>query len=157
MSNNTDLDQYPLSIVRTKYLKGFWTINSGKKASSTSFELSKNGKSYSFFLFGRDEEVISDDMKNIISSIKPIEDREKILKELSSIYIKQVSIFEKELALISLISIKGPTIENLSELKKLMIKKGEREKYIEDIQEQIDILKSSTNAIINQQQNLSTF
>ena len=152
LPSNNDLETYPLTIVNTKYLKAFWTINSRKKTSSTNIEFSKRGKSYTIFLFGSDQQVITDDMKNILSSIKPIEDNKTITQELLSRYKEEESIFKKQLSLISLISIEGPTIENLTKLKKLLIQKGAREENIEDIQEQIKILKTSTTSIPQQNQ-----
>jgi hypothetical protein len=95
------------------------------------------------------DEVVSTEMNNIISSIKPIEDSQNVIEILSSNYKKGVSIFEKQLALISLISIEGPTIDNLSELKKLLIQKGARTENIEDIEKQIDILSINANAVSN--------
>jgi len=148
LPSNADLEKYPLSIVNTQYFKGFWKINSGKNTILSSFDFSTKEKSYTIMLVDSDE-VVSTEMNNIISSIKPIEDSQNVIEILSSNYKKGVSIFEKQLALISLISIEGPTIDNLSELKKLLIQKGARTENIEDIQEQIEILKNNANKISN--------
>ena len=88
-------------------------------------------------------------MKNIISSIKPFENKEEVTSELKSKYKNETAIFEKELALISLITIEGPTVEYLSDLKELLIEKSAREENIGDIQEQIDILKSKLDKVTN--------
>ncbi len=148
LPSNADLEKYPLSIVNTQYFKGFWKINSGKNTILSSFDFSTKGKSYTIMLVDSDE-VVSTEMNNIISSIKPIEDSQNVIEILSSNYKKGVSIFEKQLALISLISIEGPTIDNLSELKKLLIQKGARTENIEDIEKQIDILSINANAVSN--------
>lgn len=95
------------------------------------------------------DEVVSTEMNNIISSIKPIEDSQNVIEILSSNYKKGVSIFGKQLALISLISIEGPTIDNLLELKKLMIQEGARVENIDDLQKQIELLKNNVNAVLN--------
>jgi len=153
LPSNADLEKYPLSIVNTQYFKGFWKINLGKNTILSSFDFSTKGKSYTIMLVDSDE-VVSTEMNNIISSIKPIQDNEIVFKELSTSYKTGKSIFEKQLALISLISIEGPTIENLSELKKLLIQKDARTENIEDIQEQIEILKNNADEIPNPQQNL---
>jgi hypothetical protein len=150
LPSNNDLGKYPLSIVNTKYLKAFWTINSGKKTSSSNIEFSKNDKFYTIYLFGGDDKVITDDMKNIIASIKPIEDKEKVTKELLSDYKNKESLIDKELALTSLISIEGPTIENLTELKNLLIQKGDKAEFIDSNQEQIDILSNNTKVLFRQ-------
>lgn len=148
LPSNADLEKYPLSIVNTQYFKGFWKINSGNNTILSSFDFSTKGKSYTIMLVDS-YEVVSTEMNNIISSIKPIEDSQNVIEILSSNYKKVVSIFEKQLALISLISIEGPTIDNLSELKKLLIQKGARTENIEDIEKQIDILSSNANAVSN--------
>ena len=148
LPSNADLEKHPLSIVNTQYFKGFWKINSGKNTILSSFDFSTKGKSYTIMLVDSDE-VVSTEMNNIISSIKPIEDSQNVIEILSSNYKKGVSIFEKQLALISLISIEGPTIENLTELKKLLIQKGARVENIDELQKQIDILSSNANAIAN--------
>lgn len=148
LHSNADLEKYPLSIVNTQYFKGFWKINSGKYTILSSFDFSTKGKSYTIMLVDSDE-VVSTEMNNIISSIKPIEDNQNVIEILSSNYKKGVSIFEKQLALISLISIEGPTIENLTELKKLMIQEGARVDNIDNLQKQIEILKNNVNAVIN--------
>jgi len=148
LPSNADLEKHPLSIVNTQYFKGFWKINSGKNTILSSFDFSTKGKSYTIMLVDSDE-VVSTEMNNIISSIKPIEDSQNVIEILSSNYKKGVSIFEKQLALISLISFEGPTIENLTELKKLLIQKGARVENIDELQKQIDILSSNANAIAN--------
>ncbi len=148
LPSNADLEKYPLSIVNTQYFKGFWKINSGKNTILSSFDFSTKGKSYTIMLVDSDE-VVSTEMNNIISSIKPIEDSQNVIEILSSNYKKGVSIFEKQLALISLISIEGPTIENLTELKKLMIQEGARVDNIDNLQKQIEILKNNVNAVLN--------
>ncbi len=148
LPSNADLEKYPLSIVNTQYFKGFWKINSGKNTILSSFDFSTKGKSYTIMLVDSDE-VVSTEMNNIISSIKPIEDSQNVIEILSSNYKKGVSIFEKQLALISLISIEGPTIDNLLELKKLMIQEGARVENIDDLQKQIEPLKNNVNAVLN--------
>ncbi len=148
LPSNADLEKYPLSIVNTQYFKGFWKINSGKNTILSSFDFSTKEKSYTIMLVDSDE-VVSTEMNNIISSIKPIEDSQNVIEILSSNYKKGVSIFEKQLALISLISIEGPTIENLTELKKLMIQEGARVDNIDNLQKQIEILKNNVNAVLN--------
>lgn len=148
LHSNADLEKYPLSIVNTQYFKGFWKINSGENTILSSFDFSTKGKSYTIMLVDSDE-VVSTEMNNIISSIKPIEDSQNVIEILSSNYKKGVSIFEKQLALISLISIEGPTIENLTELKKLMIQEGARVENIDDLQKQIELLKNNVNAVLN--------
>ena len=148
LPSNADLEKYPLSIVNTQYFKGFWKINSGKNTILSSFDFSTKGKSYTIMLVDSDE-VVSTEMNNIISSIKPIEDSQNVIEILSSNYKKGVSIFGKQLALISLISIEGSTIDNLSELKKLLIQKGARVDNIDNLQKQIEILKNNVNAVLN--------
>lgn len=148
LPSNADLERYPLSIVNTQYFKGFWKINSGNNTILSSFDFSTKGKSYTIMLVDSDE-VVSTEMNNIISSIKPIEDSQNVIEILSSNYKKGVSIFGKQLALISLISIEGPTIDNLLELKKLMIQEGARVENIDDLQKQIELLKNNVNAVLN--------
>lgn len=148
LPSNADLEKYPLSIVNTQYFKGFWKINSGNNTILSSFDFSTKGKSYTIMLVDSDE-VVSTEMNNIISSIKPIEDSQNVIEILSSNYKKWVSIFGKQLALISLISIEGPTIDNLLELKKLMIQEGARVENIDDLQKQIELLKNNVNAVLN--------
>ena len=149
LPSNSDLQKYPLSIVNTQYFKGFLSNSIGKTWYRSSFDFSYNEKSYIFMLFGNNEQVITDDMQKIISSINPIEDVENITQELLYNYKNEKSIFEKQLALISLISIEGPTIENLTELKKLMIQEGARVDNIDNLQKQIEILKNNVNAVLN--------
>ena len=148
LPSNADLEKYPLSIVNTQYFKGFWKINSGNNTILSSFDFSTKGKSYTIMLVDSDE-VVSTEMNNIISSIKPIEDSQNVIEILSSNHKKGVSIFGKQLALISLISIEGPTIDNLLELKKLMIQEGARVDNIDNLQKQIEILKNNVNAVLN--------
>lgn len=148
LPRNNDLEKYPLYIVNSQYFKGFWKISSGENTILSSFDFSTKGKSYTIMLVDSDE-VVSTEMNNIISSIKPIEDSQNVIEILSSNYKKEESIFEKQLSLISLISIEGPTIENLTELKKLLVQKDARTEKIEDLQKQIEILSSNTNAVSN--------
>lgn len=149
LPSNNDLEKYPLYIVNSQYFKGFWKVSSGKKSSLLSFDFSTKENSYSIMLPGSDRDLITDNMKNIISSIKPFENKEEVTSELKSKYKNETAIFEKELALISLITIEGPTVEYLSDLKELLIEKSAREENIGDIQEQIDILKSKLDKVTN--------
>ncbi len=153
LPSNSNVKRYPLSIVNTEYFKGFLKTSSENKTILSSFDFSIRDKSYSIMLPGNNRTLVIDTMKDIISSIKPIEDIEKVAGELTSNYKNEAVMFEKELALISLISIEGPNLDNLSELKKLLIQKGEREKYIEDVQEQIDILKGKLEPVSTPPQN----
>jgi len=148
LPSDNDIRKQP-KIVNNQSLKGFWSTSFDNKWNFSSFDFSNNRKSYSMMLVDSDDQDVLDYMQNIISSIKPIEDNNKVIQELSSKYKEQESIFEKELALISLISIEGPTIENLTELKKLLIQKGARVENIDELQKQIDILSSNANAIAN--------
>jgi hypothetical protein len=147
LPSDNDIRKQP-KIVNNQSLKGFWSTSFDNKWNFSSFDFSTKGKSYTIMLVDSDE-VVSTEMNNIISSIKPIEDSQNVIEILSSNYKKGVSIFEKQLALISLISIEGPTIDNLSELKKLLIQKGARTENIEDIEKQIDILSINANAVSN--------
>ena len=141
---NHDLIYYD---IRTPRIAGFLfelkrTLN-GQKRVTYSFTVSEKENNYSIFYSDSDDE---DDgaiefMKNIIASIEFI-DKDECYKKMEAEYKdKENSNYPEELLLLSLISIKGPTVENLTELKKLMEEKNYSKDDIDRLDEQIKILK----------------
>ncbi|MDA2920777.1 hypothetical protein MYX76_15025 [Desulfobacterota bacterium AH_259_B03_O07] len=118
------------------------TVN-GRERSYYNFEISENENNYSIFYSTSDEEDEDaiEFIKNIIATIEFI-DKEECYKKMEAEYKdKENSNYPEELLLLSLISIKGPTVENLTELKKLMEEKNYSKDDIDRLDEQIKILK----------------
>jgi len=117
----------------------------GKKRAFYSFNFYDKEDNYSIIYSDSDDEDdgAMDLVKNIIASIEFI-DKEECYEEMEAEYRnKAESKYPEELLLLSMISIKGPTVENLTELKQLLEEKSYKKDDIDRIDEQIKILKEN--------------
>lgn len=131
--------------LETPYFSGFLREGTArnKKTSSIifSFDLifDLKGESYSIHFMAPGD--ISDKFKNIISTIQPVDNIENSYKEMEALYRDKESRYPEELILISMITLKGSTIENLKELLRIMEEKNYDSFYIEDVKKEIEYLE----------------
>lgn len=140
-SNFVNFKVYDLG---TPFLRGFLRerkfLKKEEKSSSIDVSFDLKDKSYTILFIGPDE--ISNKSKDIISTVQPIDDIEKNYKEMKALYKnKENSRYPEELILLSMISLKGSTKENLQELLKIMEKKQYEPYIIKEIKKEIEFQK----------------
>ena len=126
------------------YLKGLLIDHrSEKNRRSIEFSFEWRGKTYSIFAFISDEEL-SKKIMGMISAIRPIDDMNNSYNEMETLYKnKDKARYPEEVLLLSLISIKGPTINNMNALLKIEESKQNNQHAIDAIEGEIDFLMRS--------------
>lgn len=128
----------------TPYLKGFLRKGRSRKNGSvaTHFEFEAKGKSYTLLVLTTDENDATKVM-NMISTIQPVVDIQKGYEEINAQYgHRDKTRYPDELLLLSLISLKGPTVENLNELLRLEESGQDNEFSIDSIKQEITFLSN---------------
>ncbi|MHA2218177.1 MAG: hypothetical protein ACXACY_19750 [Candidatus Hodarchaeales archaeon] len=134
--------------LETPYLQGILrNIEISNRAISTSLYWDWDRKSYSFEILDVDR-AIDSDVRNIISTIQKESNIEKSFKAMERVYKnKKETKYPEELILLSMISLKGATSENLKELLKINRDKDYQllDFAIDGIKREIDYLESQGN------------
>jgi hypothetical protein len=129
--------------VETPYLKGYLRKGQSKKNNTIiiHFEFEGKGKSYTVLALTTDKNVASKVM-TLISTIQPVAEIDKSYAEIEALYKHKDKLrYPEELLLLSLISIKGPTIDNMNDLLKIEESKKKNQYAIDSIRGEIDFLR----------------
>ena len=127
--------------VETPHLSGY--LRNGHTKNNhiyINYEFEVKEKSYSLSIMTTDEKVASKFM-NILSTIQPVGDIDKGYDEMQAQYrLKDKSKYPEELLLLSLISLKGATADNLNDVLRI-------EEKIHDNQFIVDAIKQEINSL----------
>ncbi len=131
--------------VETPHLKGY--LRKGQYVKNKSkmilFEFAVKGKSYSVMTVTTDDNAASRVM-DMISTIQPSTDIDRDYAEMETQYKhKDKTRYPEELLLLSLISLKGLTIDNMSALLKIEESKKKNQFAIDNIKGELDFLRHS--------------
>jgi hypothetical protein len=136
-------ENYNVYDLETPYLRGFLIEHkSVYKSRIIDFSFIFKDKQHAISFVGSNEDIL-DNVRNIITTVQPIDDVGESYKEMEARYKGKVkSKYPKELLLISMISLEGTTIDNLEELIKIMKAKNYKQFYVDVVKEQIQYLKN---------------
>jgi hypothetical protein len=126
--------------IETAHLKGFLAELHQKLGSVVIDFISDVKGDYCNLTFvGKDD--ILNKAKSIVASMQPLDNIDESYKTMETIYRhKNQSKYPEELLLLSMISLKGSTLENLEELLRIMEKKNYKPNYTKDVKAEIDYL-----------------
>lgn len=131
---------YKVYDVETPYFKGFLTeLHPKDKVLLLDFVSEVNGDEANLTVSGNNE--ISSQTMSMIASIQKLDNIDESYKAIDTLYKQKKSKYPEELLLLSIISLKGPTLENLEELLGIMQKKNYKPDYIKEVQDEVDFLK----------------
>lgn len=136
-------DDFKVYDLETPYLKGFLTegITKNEKKSIFSFDFARKNKQYTITFIGIDE-TKSYKVRDIFTTIEISDDIEESYKEMENLYKnKQKSKYPEELFILSMISLKGPSIDNLNNLLKAMEHKNYESAIIDRIKKEREFLQ----------------
>ncbi len=131
--------------LETPYLRGIFKKTELKsKMKSAIIYWDWDDESYSFDVFDIDGRIIRE-AQNIISTIQRERDKEKSYRIMEALYqSKEETKYPRELILLSMISLKGATQDNLKDFLKIMKEKNSPFKYsMEGIQKEVEYLENN--------------
>lgn len=136
--------------VETPYIKGLlvqgYSLIGGtpSKRAMVDFGFEWKNKRYNITFIGVDSNNLIEARK-ILSTIQPIQNIEDSYNEMKGLYSNKAStLFPEELLLVSILSIKNLSIDELEQLLKIMIIKNNKDYIIDPIKEEIKYLKDNT-------------
>lgn len=136
-------DDFKIYDLETPYLKGFLTegITKNEKKSIFSFDFARKNKQYTITFIGINE-ISSYKVRDILATIEISDNIEESYKEMQNLYKnKQKSKYPEVLLMLSMISLKGSTIDNLSDLIKIMEHKNYESNIINRIKKEREFLQ----------------
>ena len=125
--------------VATPYLKGILTEQENKKGGRLMVDLifAEDKKYYSITFFSVPPEHLSE-IRSILAGIQPLGDKSKAYQEMKNAFDRKAnSQFSEELLLVSMMSLKGPTVDDMNQLLAVMKAKDYKPFYIDSLKEQI--------------------
>ena len=136
---------YQIFDLKTPYLNGFLKegkseYREGKFSQMVDFQFILKNKQHFIRFLSNDDETVNK-ARDIMTTVRPIDNIEESYKEMEVLYrSKERSRYPKELLLLSMISLKGATVDNLEELLKILEAKNYKQSHL--IEEQIEYLKN---------------
>jgi len=132
---------YQIYDVETPHFTGFLTEHHPKEDILLVDFITEMNSEHANLTFSGKNEMLNQ-TKDIIASIQPLADIDESYKTIEASYKQKKSKYPEELLLLSMISLKGATVENLQELLRIMKKKNYKPDYMKEVEAEINFLSN---------------